>query len=450
MPRTKARELVTHLVKRIPKAVAVALFGSVMAACTLSTPSPSQAAGAPAAHAVGGVLAATALPAAVVQTSITSEPSSAKVGKYGTTTVATFAVKAAGTSLAYKWQHRAGSGSAWKSVSGATSRTYKARASVWASGTQFRVVVTGKLGKDVSKTVTLTVLKPTKTPAKDAEKAFGLTGLTQGVDLSAYQYTPSAKIDIKAVAEWAGDDGFTLLRLGSGARPIAQSYVDACTNKTKKMGAKPVTQDCAYARLADKATAAGLSLGHYWFNGWIDSIDTTKKQLFAGGYTTEDSAKQFVAWLKADGHYTKASTDPLVLDIEAGHAWTRTYNGKTYTKKLRAWNPEEAAAFLTAVRTLLTDAGYHANLYVYMSANAASKMVDGAYYWQDVAPLARLWVASWGTDNGRIPAAQPKVGPWADYDGWSIWQYTSNARFSGSGVGALDGDIAASGAWTVR
>ncbi|MFT4111090.1 GH25 family lysozyme [Propionicimonas sp.] len=440
----------TQLVKRIPKAIAVAMFGSVLAACTLSTPSPSQAAGAPAVHTVGGVLSASGVPAAVVQTSITSEPKSAKVGKYGTTTTATFTVKAAGTSLSYRWQHRAGAGKAWRTVAHATSRSYKAKASVWASGTQFRVVVTGRLGKDTSKTVTFTVLKPTRTPAKDAEKAFGLTGLSQGVDLSAYQYTPTSRIDMKAVAAWAGEDGFTLLRLGSGARPIRQPYVDACTNRAKKMGAKPVTQDCAYARLAGQATKAGLSLGHYWFNGWIDEIDTTRKQLFAGGYTTEDSARQFVTWLKADGHYTTSSTDPLVLDIEAGKAWTRTYDGKKYTKKLRAWNPEEAAAFLSAVRTLLTGAGYQANLYVYMSANAASKKVDGAYYWQDVAPLARLWVASWGTDNGRIPAAQPKVGPWADFGGWSIWQYTSNARFSGSGVGALDGDIARSDAWTVR
>ena len=107
-------------------------------------------------------------------------------------------------------------------------------------------------------------------------------------------------------------------------------------------------------------------------------------------------------------------------------------------------------AFLNEVKSLLGAEGYQANLYVYMSANAAAKQVAGAYVWADVAPLARLWVASWGTDNGRIPTSQPKVGPWADQGGWSLWQYTSNARISGDGVGALDGDIATADAWTPK
>jgi hypothetical protein len=441
---------VSEAVKRIPKALAFVLFGTVMAACTLSTPPASQAAGAPAAHALGGVLADSLVPAAVVQTSITTDLKDATVGVYGTSTKATLSVKAVGSKLSYAWQHRPKSGGAWKKISGASSRSYVAKASSWANGTQFRVVVTGKLGKDTSATAKLTVLKPTKTPAKDAQSAFGLSGLTQGVDLSSYQYTPSAKVNLKVIRSWAGSDGFTILRTGSGARPIAQAYTDACTNKAKKTGSKPITQDCAYSKLATAATAAGLSLGHYWFNGWISTIDSTSAKLFAGGYTPEASAAQFVAWVKSAGHYTKSSTDPLVLDVEKGHAWTKTSNGKKYTVKLRAWNPAEVTAFLTAVRTRLAADGYHANLYVYMGANAASAMVDGVYTWADVAPLARLWVASWGTDNGRVPDAQPNVGPWADQGGWSIWQYTSNAHIAGSGVGGVDGDIAKADAWTPR
>ena len=34
-------------------------------------------------------------------------------------------------------------------------------------------------------------------------------------------------------------------------------------------------------------------------------------------HTPEKSAAQFVEWLKADGNYTKASTSPLVIDVEA-------------------------------------------------------------------------------------------------------------------------------------
>jgi len=383
-------------------------------------------------------------------TTITSDPKDATIGKYGTRTSATFTVKATGSKLRYTWQRKLASGS-WKSISSATKASYVAKASTWKNGSVFRVVVKGDNGTVTSKSAKLTVLSPTKTPAADAEKAFGLTGLTQGVDLSAYQYTPAGRVNLKAIATWTTTDGFTILRTGSGARPKHQTYVSACTNKTEKTGATPVTEDCAYAKLADAATASKLSLGHYWFNGWITSIDTTKKNLFSGDYTTADSARQFVKWLKADGHYTKSSTDPLVLDIEKGHAWVKTYKGKKYTMKLRAWNADEATNFLVTVKSLLTDAGYHPNLYVYMSANAAARLADdGAWYWGNVAGLARLWVASWGTNNGRVPDAQPKVGPWVNYGGWSIWQYTSNAHIAGSGVGGVDADIAQADAWTVR
>ncbi|HOC13596.1 MAG TPA: GH25 family lysozyme [Propionicimonas sp.] len=379
---------------------------------------------------------------------ITVDLVDAVIGRYGTRTSATFKVEATGEKLRYQWQRLAPYAKKWKNVSGAKKAKYTAKATTWASGTSFRVVVTGTGGKVTSAPAKLTVLYPTKSPAKDAEAAFGLTGLRQGVDLSAYQWTPAAKIRMKKVDAWAGKDGFTILRNGSGSRPIKQQYTDACTNKARKTGTEPVTEDCAYAKLAKQAKSAGLSLGHYWFNGWIASTDSTTQQLFAGGYSATASAEQFVKWLKRDGRYTKSSTDPLVLDIEAGNAWTKAKDGEKIKQKLRAWNPSEAAEFLTAVKQLLTADGYQANLYVYMSANRTLQLGPTGYLWQDVAGIAKLWVASWGTNNGRIPDAQPEVGPWAEAGGWSIWQYTSNARFSGSGVGALDGDIAKADAWT--
>ncbi len=378
---------------------------------------------------------------------ITADLADATIGRYGIRTSKTFVVGVKGAKLRYVWQHRSASGS-WKTISGAKSARYKATASRWTNGTRFRVIVTGTGGKAVSATAKLTVLFPTKTPARDAEAAFALTGLTQGVDLSAYQHTPSQKVKLKVIAAWAGADGFAILRNGSGARPRKQVYTSACTNKTGKTGSRPVTEDCAYRVLADAAQGSGLALGHYWFNGWITSIDHTSKNLFSGNYTPTASARHFVKWLKADGNYTRASTDPLVLDIEAGRTWTKTYKGKTYKRTLRAWNPSEATEFITTVKELLTSDGYQPNLYVYMSANATARQSGGEFVWTDVAGIARLWVASWGTNNGRIPDALPKVGPWVDHGGWSIWQYTSNAGIKGDGVGALDGDIAKDDAWT--
>lgn len=439
--------------KHVPKVLLAAGVVVVIAAAGLIAPSASVSPGTAAASITllaPAEATPTVQPANTGETTIVSDIADATIGRYGTRTSATFRVVATGEKLTYKWQYRARSGGAWKTISGAKSAKYTAKASKWANGTSFRVAVTGRKGKVISSAARLTVLFPTRTPARDAESKFGLTGLRQGVDLSAYQYTPSGKVKLKAIAAWTGSNGFTILRNGSGARPIKQKYTNVCTNRTGKTGKKPVTEDCAYRRLADAAQGAGLSLGHYWFNGWISTIDTTKRQLFAGGYTPTDSAKQFVAWLKKDGNYTRASTDPLVLDIEAGRAWTKTSKGKSYTRTLRAWKPAEATEFLTTVRDLLTRDGYQANLYVYMSANATEKVSGGTYVWTDVAGIARLWVASWGTNSGRIPDAQPRVGPWAFRGGWSIWQYSSNTRIDGDGVGSIDGDIAMPDAWTPR
>jgi len=396
-----------------------------------------------------GLASSPALPVAP-KTVITTDIADATIGRYGTRTRATFRIKAEGSTLRYKWQQRSPAAQSWETIPGATSARYTAKAGVWANGTRFRAIVTGLGGRAVSSTATLTVRYPTKTPARDAERAFGLSGLTQGVDLSAYQHTPAGRVKLSAIAAWAGTDGFAILRNGSGARPAHQEYTDLCTNRISSTGRRPAVRDCAYPVLANAVDASGLSLGHYWFNGWISSIDTTSPELFARGYTPAASAKQFVQWLTTEGNYTRDSTAPLVLDVEAGRAWTKKLNGITYTRTLRAWNPREAIEFLTTVKELLTRDGYQANLYVYLSANAAARQSQGTYVWAGVARIARLWVAAWGTNDGRIPATLPKVGPWASYGGWSIWQYTSNVRIAGDGVGAIDGDIAKADAWTPR
>lgn len=420
----------------------VALAASLVAGTLAATPAQAMRPPMPAVAPTGLVL-----PAAAATTTIVTQPVDATTNRYGVATSASFTVAATGTKLHYQWQALKPKAKKWVSISGAKSAKYTAKASKWASGTKFRVIVTGAGGKRTSSAAKLSVRFPSKTPAADAQKAFGLTGLRQGVDISAYQWAPKKKISITAVKKWTGSHGFVMLRAASGAKPIKQSYVNACTGKKSKTGAKPVDKDCAYSKLADAVSKAKLSLGHYWFNGWIDTIDTTPGNVFSAGYTPTDSANQFFAWLKSDGNYTKTSTDPIVLDVEKGRAWTTTSSGTKYKLSLRAWNAAEVVEFLTALKANLTDNGYAANLYVYMGANAANVIDAGDYVWGPVAPLARLWVASWGKDNGRVPDSQPLTGPWAE---WSIWQYTSNLRISGSGVSALDADIAKADAWTPR
>ncbi len=383
------------------------------------------------------------------KTTITTQPKSVTINRYGSGTSATLKVKASGTKLAYAWQSRATSGS-WRSIPKATKPSYLVSSRSWAGGTRFRVKVSGAEGSVISKTATVGVRQPTTTPARDAARAFGLKGLSQGVDLSSYQYDPWYRVKPSVVAKWAGPKGFAILRLGSGARPINQDYTDACTGKTRSTGPVPIVRDCAYAALSDQVKAAGMRQGAYWFNGWTTSVDTTPGDLFAGNHTPEKSAAKFVSVLKADGNYTKSSTNPLVIDVEAGGTYTKKSKGKTYTQKLRAWNPGEAYRFLTAVKSRLKAAGYRANLYVYLTGEMAEQKSRGKYAWSKVAGISRLWVASWGDDNGRVPGSLPRVGAWAKHGGWSIWQYTSNLRIDGDGVDALDGDIATKNAWTPR
>ncbi|MEA5117216.1 MAG: GH25 family lysozyme [Propionicimonas sp.] len=383
-----------------------------------------------------------AAPAASPKTTITADlPASITISRYGTRTKAKLKVTATGKKLRYTWQVSKPGSRHWKKLKKGTSATLTVTTK-WRAGTKFRVVVTGTKGKAVSRTTTLKVLQPSLTPAADAQAKFGLTGLRQGVDLSAYQ----AGASIPTIAAWAGNGGVMLLRTASGARPVRTDYVSLCTGAKGNTGRVPVVEDCAYRGFAKAARAKRLRIGHYWFNGWIDSTDPTANQVFANGYTVVDSARDFVAWLIADGGYTKTSTDPLVLDIENGRAWTSKSGGKKYTASLRAWNPQEATAFLQTVRQLLTGQGYQANLYVYMSANAASRRAaDGSYVWAPLAGSVRLWVASWGTDNGRVPDKLPATGPWQT---WSIWQYSSNLRIPGSRAGALDADLVRPHAWT--
>jgi hypothetical protein len=276
---------------------------------------------------VAGVLPAKAAKA----TKITKDlPPTVTVSRYGTRTSARLKVKATGTKLRYVWQYQAPGKTIWTKIKKGKSAKLTVT-DKWSTGSGFRVVVKGKKGNATSATSVLTVLSPSNTPAADAQTRFGLTGLTQGVDLSAYQYGAN----IAAVAAWAGTGGFTMLRAASGARPVRTGYVSLCGGAKLNTGVVPAVEDCAYAGFAARSASAGMRLGHYWFNGWIAGTDPTPTQAFANGYSVRDSAAQFVAWVTRDGSYTATSTDPLVLDVEKGRAWKASSAGHSYTVKLR-------------------------------------------------------------------------------------------------------------------
>lgn len=66
--------------------------------------------------------------------------------------------------------------------------------------------------------------------------------------------------------------------------------------------------------------------------------------------------------------------------------------------------------------------------------------------WSAVAAKTRLWVASWGANNGTKPVSQPSYKYW---NTWSIWQYTSKGKISGIN-GNVDLDYAKADAWIAK
>jgi len=138
--------------------------------------------------------------------------------------------------------------------------------------------------------------------------------------------------------------------------------------------------DSQYRNNAPAIRAAGLALGHYWFNG--------------EGDPTQD-ADYFVANLAS---YVKG--DILVLDVENEGSMPH-------------WNVDQALAWL---RRVYARTGTKAHVYM-------SSSVTRSGGWERVAAEGYpLWVASYGSNNGA-QGSSPSIGGWAN---WSGWQYTSN------------------------
>lgn len=137
--------------------------------------------------------------------------------------------------------------------------------------------------------------------------------------------------------------------------------------------------DSQYKTNAARIRAAGLTLGHYWFNG--------------PGNPTQD-ADFFVANLTAYD-----ANDLLAADVESEGSMPH-------------WGPGQTLEF---ARRVLARTGKH--IHIYMSAS-----VTRSGGWEALAAEGYpLWVASYGSNNGK-QGNLPTIGGWSDWDGW---QYTS-------------------------
>lgn len=137
--------------------------------------------------------------------------------------------------------------------------------------------------------------------------------------------------------------------------------------------------DSQYAANAPSIRAAGLDLGHYWFNGTGDP---------------ETDADYFI-----DNLVSYQQGDFLLIDVESEGSMPH-------------WTPAQTLAFGRRVtqRTSCLPA-------VYMSASVTR---EGG--WEAVAAEGYpLMVAAYGANDGT-PGTPPNIGGWSDWEGW---QYTS-------------------------
>lgn len=161
--------------------------------------------------------------------------------------------------------------------------------------------------------------------------------------------------------------------------------------------------DSAYKTRAGQARSNGLDVAGYFFNGPAAAPKAAER--FCEANLTGFDA-----------------TDHLIIDVE-GNAGT-------------VWSPAQASDFIDAFRSVHPQG----RALVYMSASL-TRSAD----WSAVAKKAGLYVASYGADDGTLPAGSPLIEHWA---GWDIWQYTSKGHAAGIG-GAIDLDYARAGVFGV-
>lgn len=144
-----------------------------------------------------------------------------------------------------------------------------------------------------------------------------------------------------------------------------------------------------YTRQVDAARAAGLKVGHYWVSGDFQ--------------TPTAAADYFV-----DHLHGYQPGDVLALDDEI------------LDDSTTLWNDAKVATFVNEVKRRLPSAVP----WFYISA---SPLRSGTWS-ATVATGAKLWVASYGANDGTYPGA-PSIG--TAYPSWAVHQYTSKGSVGG-------------------
>ena len=158
------------------------------------------------------------------------------------------------------------------------------------------------------------------------------------------------------------------------------------------------------------------------FNNWMTRVSSAPQIKFRCAYhfhrvesTGAAQANHLISVLKANPHFNKA-TDYFAIDVE-------NYSGRTKV------TPQAYASNLNEFISTMKANGYN-NAIVYTAY----------YYWtdnigtagKDIWSKAKLWLASYGADDGHIPAGDKwyTLLP-AGASRASFWQFTSKGKVSG-------------------
>ncbi|MER7416008.1 glycoside hydrolase family 25 protein [Micromonospora peucetia] len=206
-------------------------------------------------------------------------------------------------------------------------------------------------------------------------------GTVSGIDISTWQ----AGIDFTDVR--ADGHQFVIVKAG-GSQLSDGPYIGS-----------------QYATQVNGARAAGLRVGHYWLAGDFQ--------------TPAQAADYFAAHL-----HDYRSGDVIALDNEV------------LDDSTRLWNDAEATAFFQRMRERIGD---HVP-WLYMGA---ADLRSGTWP-RTIAAGVKLWVASWGANNGNYPG-EPNLG--GAYPTWGAHQYTSSG--STGGIARVDLNVAKPGAFEI-
>jgi GH25 family lysozyme M1 (1,4-beta-N-acetylmuramidase) len=206
-------------------------------------------------------------------------------------------------------------------------------------------------------------------------------GLLTGIDVATWQ----AGIDFARVRA----EGHDFVVVKAGGSQLAEGPYTGSQYRTQVTGAR----------------AAGLRVGHYWVAGDFQ--------------TPAQAADHFV-----DHLHDYRRGDVLALDNEV------------LDDSTRLWGDSQVAAFFTRVHERVGD---HVPWLYMGAADLRSRSWP-----KTIATGAKLWVASWGANNGRYPG-EPSLG--GAYPGWSAHQYTSVG--SAGGKHPVDLDVARPDAFDV-